>query len=96
MFQVIVDLLLAGTETTSTTLHWGLLYLIRNPDVQRKCRQEILQVTANRSSLGEIGTRVMMMAYALETMNLLLYIIVLLFLFYSGQYLKQNCDTESS
>ena len=44
--------------------------MIRNPVVQRKCRQEILQVTANRSSLGlgEIDTRVMM-AYALETVR---------------------------
>lgn len=30
----VLDLFLAGTETTSTTLCWGLIYLIINPDVQ--------------------------------------------------------------
>lgn len=29
-----VDLFLAGTETTSTTLQWALVYLIKNPDIQ--------------------------------------------------------------
>ncbi|KAI0241630.1 Cytochrome P450 2J2 [Lamellibrachia satsuma] len=44
MFQVIVDLLHAGSETTSTTLYWAFLFMILNPDIQDKCRQEILQV----------------------------------------------------
>ncbi|KAI0237362.1 Cytochrome P450 2U1 [Lamellibrachia satsuma] len=44
MFQVIVDLLLAGSETTSTTLYWAFLFMILNPDIQAKCREEILQV----------------------------------------------------
>ena len=71
MFQVTVDLFTAGTETTSTTLHWGLLYLIRTPNVQRKCREEILQVAANTFYLefGEVRTPVMLMAYALETVR---------------------------
>ena len=49
IFQVIVDLLMAGSETTSTTLLWGLLYMILNPDIQTKCRQEISQVTSNNN-----------------------------------------------
>ena len=52
MFVVIFDLLLAGSETTSTPLNWGLLYMIRNPDVQTKCRQEILQVGANACNIN--------------------------------------------
>ena len=44
MFTTIMDLFFAGSETTNTTLRWGLLYLIRNPDAQRKCREEILNV----------------------------------------------------
>ena len=44
VLEVILDLFFAGSETTSTTLGWGLLYMILNPAVQTKCRQEIFQV----------------------------------------------------
>ncbi|XP_075895321.1 cytochrome P450 2J2-like isoform X2 [Nelusetta ayraudi] len=36
-----LDLFLAGSETTSKTLQWGLIYLIKNPDIQDKARAEI-------------------------------------------------------
>ncbi|KAM9386095.1 cytochrome P450 2J2-like [Pholidichthys leucotaenia] len=36
-----LDLFLAGTETTTTTLHWGLLYMIKYPDIQEKVQAEI-------------------------------------------------------
>uniref|UniRef100_A0A8D3E3V4 Cytochrome P450, family 2, subfamily N, polypeptide 13 n=1 Tax=Scophthalmus maximus TaxID=52904 RepID=A0A8D3E3V4_SCOMX len=36
-----LDLFLAGTETTSTTLQWALVYLIRSPDIQEKVQAEI-------------------------------------------------------
>uniref|UniRef100_A0A672ILQ4 Cytochrome P450, family 2, subfamily N, polypeptide 13 n=1 Tax=Salarias fasciatus TaxID=181472 RepID=A0A672ILQ4_SALFA len=39
-----LDLFLAGTETTATTLLWALVYLIRNPDVQVKVQEEIDRV----------------------------------------------------
>ncbi|XP_046565212.1 cytochrome P450 2U1-like [Haliotis rubra] len=39
--MVIRDLFVAGTETTSTTIRWILVYLLSNPDVQEKCFQEI-------------------------------------------------------
>ena len=45
IFQLIFDLYVAGTETTSSTLRWMMLFLIRNPDVQKKCRQEIHNVS---------------------------------------------------
>ncbi|CAJ1060175.1 Cytochrome P450 2J2 [Xyrichtys novacula] len=35
------DLFLAGTETTSTTLLWALVFLIKNPDIQAKVQAEI-------------------------------------------------------
>ncbi|KAL3874624.1 hypothetical protein ACJMK2_037610 [Sinanodonta woodiana] len=41
MFRVIVDLFDVGTDTTSTTLAWAILYLMTNPDVQEKCQKEI-------------------------------------------------------
>uniref|UniRef100_A0A671VXC9 Cytochrome P450, family 2, subfamily N, polypeptide 13 n=1 Tax=Sparus aurata TaxID=8175 RepID=A0A671VXC9_SPAAU len=39
-----LDLFLAGTETTSTTLLWALVYLIKYPDVQEKVHAEIDRV----------------------------------------------------
>ncbi|XP_030584265.1 cytochrome P450 2J6-like [Archocentrus centrarchus] len=36
-----LDLFGAGTETTTTTLHWGLLYMIYYPDIQKKVQAEI-------------------------------------------------------
>ncbi|XP_023120674.2 cytochrome P450 2J4-like [Amphiprion ocellaris] len=36
-----VDLFGAGTETTTTTLHWGLLYMIHYPDIQKRVQAEI-------------------------------------------------------
>uniref|UniRef100_A0A8D2PZ10 CP2J2 protein n=1 Tax=Zosterops lateralis melanops TaxID=1220523 RepID=A0A8D2PZ10_ZOSLA len=34
MVQTVVDLLLGGTETTSTTLLWALLYMVQYPEIQ--------------------------------------------------------------
>ncbi|XP_047443999.1 cytochrome P450 2J4-like [Mugil cephalus] len=36
-----MDLFGAGTETTTTTLHWGLLYMIHYPDIQERVQAEI-------------------------------------------------------
>lgn len=36
-----LDLFAAGTETTMTTLQWGLLYMIYYPDIQEKVQAEI-------------------------------------------------------
>ncbi|NXP53195.1 CP2J2 protein, partial [Heliornis fulica] len=41
MVQTVVDLLLGGTETTSTTLLWALLYMIQHPEIQEKVQREI-------------------------------------------------------
>ncbi|XP_072552137.1 cytochrome P450 2J4-like isoform X1 [Salminus brasiliensis] len=39
-----VDLFLAGTDTTGTSLRWGLIYIMDNPDVQERCHEEIVSV----------------------------------------------------
>ncbi|XP_061593797.1 cytochrome P450 2J2-like isoform X2 [Cololabis saira] len=39
-----LDLFLAGSETTSKTLQWGLIYLIKNPHIQDEVQAEIDRV----------------------------------------------------
>ncbi|XP_039607781.1 cytochrome P450 2B4-like [Polypterus senegalus] len=36
------DLFLAGSDTTTTTVRWGLLYMTQHPEIQEKCFQEII------------------------------------------------------
>ena len=48
-------LLLAGHETTSTALSWGLLELAKQPAVQKKLRDEIHAMEATIRSQGHTG-----------------------------------------
>ena len=41
LFTTLTDLFIAGSETTATTMRWAVLYLIHNPEVQTRMRQEI-------------------------------------------------------
>ncbi|KAL7991102.1 hypothetical protein Chor_014532 [Crotalus horridus] len=41
MVQSIFDLFMGGTETSGTTLYWGLLYMVLYPDIQAKVQKEI-------------------------------------------------------
>ncbi|XP_013863515.1 cytochrome P450 2J6 [Austrofundulus limnaeus] len=41
LVMVSLDLFLAGTETTATTLMWALIYLMKNPVIQEKVQAEI-------------------------------------------------------
>ncbi|XP_078580388.1 cytochrome P450 2U1-like [Branchiostoma floridae x Branchiostoma japonicum] len=47
--EVLIDLFLAGTETTATTTRWALLYMMLNPDIQEKVHQEIDSVLGQSS-----------------------------------------------
>jgi cytochrome P450 family 2 subfamily U polypeptide 1 len=38
---MISEFFVAGMETTSTAIRWGILFLIHNPDVQDRMRKEI-------------------------------------------------------
>ena len=42
------DFLLAGTETSSTTLKWMVLYLTLQQEVQDRCREEIREVIGDK------------------------------------------------
>ena len=39
--NVLFDLFLAGSETTSTTLTWAVLYMVRYPRVQARVQEEL-------------------------------------------------------
>ncbi|ESO91954.1 hypothetical protein LOTGIDRAFT_162958 [Lottia gigantea] len=40
-FKATLDLFVAGSDTTASTLDWAFLYLLLNPGVMKKCQQEI-------------------------------------------------------
>ena len=44
MRHVIADLFIAGTETSSTSVDWLLLYMVAYPEVQARCQQVIDKV----------------------------------------------------
>ncbi|XP_062964306.1 cytochrome P450 2U1 [Cynocephalus volans] len=44
LFYIIGDLFIAGTDTTTNSLLWCLLYMSLNPDVQEKVHEEIERV----------------------------------------------------
>ena len=49
------DFLLAGTETSATTLKWLVMFLSLHQEVQDRCREEILRVLGdNRCRLEDI------------------------------------------
>ncbi|XP_050410871.1 cytochrome P450 2B4 [Patella vulgata] len=43
----IFDLFVAGTETTSTTILWTILYFLHHPNIQDKCYKEIQDVVGS-------------------------------------------------
>ena len=48
--NVLFDLLMAGSETTSTTLNWATLYMVKNPEVQTRVQAELDSVTGSSRS----------------------------------------------
>ncbi|XP_066555875.1 cytochrome P450 2C55-like [Amia ocellicauda] len=51
MMVFLMDLFVAGTDTSSTTLRVGLLQLMMHPDVQARCQQEIDTVLGERKQV---------------------------------------------
>jgi cytochrome P450 family 2 subfamily J len=46
LYYSVVGLFGGGTETTTTTLLWAMIFMIENPKVQEKVREEIESVVA--------------------------------------------------
>ena len=51
---VCLDLFEAGSETTSTTLLWSVLYISLHPEIQQKCQEEIDEKLGSRSPTIEV------------------------------------------
>ncbi|XP_063958165.1 cytochrome P450 2U1-like isoform X1 [Lytechinus pictus] len=47
LFHILNDLIFAGTETMSSTIRWAILYMIVQPEVQRKVQDELDAVIAS-------------------------------------------------
>ncbi|XP_032901872.1 cytochrome P450 2D26-like isoform X1 [Amblyraja radiata] len=47
LMGTLLSLFAAGTETTSTTLNWALLFMVLHPDVQSQVHEEIDRVIGN-------------------------------------------------
>ena len=48
MEMILADLFVAGAETTTTTLHWSIAYLVTWPEVQQKIAEERKRVIGDR------------------------------------------------
>ena len=44
LFNDLIDMFLAGMETTSSSLLWTFLFLLHHPEVQSKVHQELDEV----------------------------------------------------
>ncbi|XP_038069826.1 cytochrome P450 2J2-like [Patiria miniata] len=49
MYATVSDLFIAGTEATSTTVRWGMLYMMAYPNIQTKVQQEIDAIVGRNS-----------------------------------------------
>ncbi|XP_072013988.1 cytochrome P450 2U1-like [Amphiura filiformis] len=56
LLRTLVQLFIAGSETTVTTLRWCFLYMIANPDIQSRVQDEIDSVVG-RNSLPRVGDK---------------------------------------
>ncbi|XP_060094075.1 cytochrome P450 2K4-like [Heteronotia binoei] len=54
---LVANLFGAGTETTSTTLRWGLLLMMRYPEIQKKVQEEIARVIGSVQPRTEHRTK---------------------------------------
>ena len=70
--KIIFDIFVSGSDTTTTSIRWILLYILHNPEVQKKCHEEIDRVigTSRLPSLADKDTLPYMEAVIHEGMRL--------------------------
>ena len=59
LLKVVLDLFSAATDTTSVSLRWFILYLIKYPEIQKKCQEEVDKVIGE-SRIAAISDRINM------------------------------------
>ncbi|CAM8962301.1 unnamed protein product [Rhodiola kirilowii] len=73
MMHLLLDLFIAGTDTTSSTLEWTMAELLRNPSTLEKAKAELAQaiIGTNRSiEESDIGNLPYIQAVVRETLRL--------------------------
>ncbi|KAK3225653.1 hypothetical protein Dsin_005515 [Dipteronia sinensis] len=45
---ILMDMFVAGTDTTSTTLEWSMAELVRHPNIMKKAQEEVRSVMKNK------------------------------------------------
>ncbi|XP_044732290.1 probable cytochrome P450 303a1 [Chrysoperla carnea] len=75
LVAVCMDFFIAGSETTSKTLGFGFLYLLLNPDVQRKAQEEIDRVVGpdRMPQLSDRDQMPYMNAFVLESVRMFMF-----------------------
>ncbi|GAB1300108.1 Cytochrome P450, family 2, subfamily ab, polypeptide 1 [Apodemus speciosus] len=51
LIQAVIDLFLGGTDTTATTLHWALIYLVHHRAIQERVQQELDEVLGTAQTI---------------------------------------------
>eukprot|EP01133_Synstelium_polycarpum_P008148 gene8148-9567_t len=57
MMLVAVDFIAAGTEMTSSAIEWFILFMINNPDIQTRARNELLEAVGADVNQVELSHR---------------------------------------
>ena len=50
LMNILLDMFVAGSDTTGVTLDWSMLFMIQNPDIQTKVREELEQNFGNKKA----------------------------------------------
>ncbi|KAG8640442.1 cytochrome P450 71A1 [Manihot esculenta] len=53
MKAILVDMFIAGTDTTATTMDWTMAELMKNPNIMKKAQEEVRRVVGNRLKVDE-------------------------------------------
>ncbi|KAF5204319.1 Cytochrome p450 [Thalictrum thalictroides] len=72
MKAMILDLFVGGTDTTSTTIEWAMMELVKNPNVMKKAQEEVRKVVGKKNKVydGDIHQMEYLKLVVKETLRL--------------------------